>query len=264
MDLRRHLTETVTLACVAVAIALVSNAFASKERKLKLPGDYPNATSIPRPAPTGGPSAPVQVDSATSSPATAEFGSVPIASKGESPSQPASAGPHLAAATGTATSASKKAPVPSSSPAASKASLPSTAARAAAPAGGSDLLARFPPHPDAPWVEISGEDAAFLHREGVLFLDARRTKDYELGHLRGARAFSVWESDVDEKTLALLGEGRDAKQPVVLYCSGGECEDSHMLAQKLFGAGFNNLLVYRGGFPDWVSRGGAVSRGANP
>ena len=27
---------------------------------------------------------------------------------------------------------------------------------------------------------------------------------------------------------------RDPKQPVVIYCSGGDCEDSHMLAQKLF------------------------------
>ncbi len=51
------------------------------------------------------------------------------------------------------------------------------------------------------------------------------------------------------------------KQPVVLYCSGGDCEDSHMLGQKLFGAGFNNLLVYKDGFPDWAKRGGAMAQG---
>jgi hypothetical protein len=34
-----------------------------------------------------------------------------------------------------------------------------------------------------------------------------------------------------------------------------------MLAQTLFGAGFENLLVYRDGFPDWVRRGGAVGAG---
>ena len=55
---------------------------------------------------------------------------------------------------------------------------------------------------------------------------------------------------------------RDGAIPVVLYCSGGDCEDSHMLAQKLFGAGFNNLLVYRDGWPDWVKRGGQSARGA--
>ena len=73
--------------------------------------------------------------------------------------------------------------------------------------------------------------------------------------------FPVWESDIDGRVTALVGEGRDGAIPVVLYCSGGDCEDSHMLAQKLFGAGFNNLLVYRNGWPDWVRRGGESATG---
>lgn len=239
MNLRRHLIETATLVAVSVAVALVSNALASKERKLKLPGDYPNATSVPRPPAAGGLSAPVQAESTESSPAPAQFGSAGIASKGEKAAPAATPAPRGVAAV------SKASPVP-------------------APVAGSDLLARFPPHPDKPWVEIGGDDAAFLESRGVLFLDARRTKDYEQGHVGGARPFSVWESDIDDKVLALLGEGRDMKQPVVLYCSGGDCEDSHMLGQKLFGVGFNNLLVYRDGFPDWAKRGGAVARGGQP
>jgi rhodanese-related sulfurtransferase len=226
MNLRRHLIETATLVVVSVAVAFVSNALASKERKLKLPGDYPNATVVPRPAPAGDPPAPV-----------------PAAAGEASPSMKPPARPAVAAS-----------PVPQPSPAAPPAN--------AAPAA--DLLARFPPHPDVPWVEIGGDDAAFLQSRGVLFLDARRTKDYEQGHVRGARPFAVWESDIDDKVLSLLGEGRDANRPVVLYCSGGDCEDSHLLGQKLFGAGFNNLLVYKDGFPDWVKRGGAVGRGDRP
>jgi rhodanese-related sulfurtransferase len=97
----------------------------------------------------------------------------------------------------------------------------------------------------------------------VPFLDARRTKVYEEGHVAGARSFAVWESDVDQKVFALQDEaGKDL--PVVLYCSGGECEDSHMLADKLFGAGFVNVLVYKDGWPDWVKRGGPVHAGATP
>ena len=79
-------------------------------------------------------------------------------------------------------------------------------------------------------------------------------------HRRRAR-FPVWESDIDARVTALVGEGRDGALPVVLYCSGGDCEDSHMLAQKLFGAGFNNLLVYRDGWPDWVKRKGKSATG---
>lgn len=138
-----------------------------------------------------------------------------------------------------------------------------TASASAAVSSAAELLSRFPPHPDKPYVEISGEDAARLWALGVLFLDARRTSDYEAGHVAGARPFSAWESDVDQKVVALLGE-RDGQQPLVIYCSGGDCEDSHLLAQKLWGAGFNDALVYRDGYPDWVKRGGAVRTGAAP
>ncbi|MEO8585565.1 MAG: rhodanese-like domain-containing protein, partial [Acidobacteriota bacterium] len=119
---------------------------------------------------------------------------------------------------------------------------------------------RFPPH-NKPFVEISGDDVAWLFARGALVLDARRTKDFEAGHIAGAKSFPVWESDIDARVTALVGEGRDGAIPVVLYCSGGDCEDSHMLAQKLYGGGFNNLLVYRDGWPDWQKRGGRSATG---
>ena len=56
-------------------------------------------------------------------------------------------------------------------------------------------------------------------------------------------------------------EGRDQSAPVVVYCSGGDCEDSHMLAQKLYFVGFDNVLVYKDGFPDWQKRGLPVTNG---
>ena len=251
MNLRRHLLEAATILLVAVVAALVSNSVASRERKLKLPGDYPNAATVTKASVAGDPSAPSQAVSPQSSPAPAQQGSPGspgFSSKVNDAPSATPAKPLGPAATSAGLSPSKKIPV-SSSPA------PPTADR--------DLLARFPPHPEKPYVEISGEDVARLHAAGVLFLDARRTSDYEEGHAAGARAVSVWESDVDEKVMALIAE-RDGARPLVLYCSGGDCEDSHLLAQKLWGAGFNNNLVYRDGFPDWVRRGGAVRTGANP
>jgi rhodanese-related sulfurtransferase len=126
------------------------------------------------------------------------------------------------------------------------------------------LSSRFPPHPDKPYVEISGDDAAALVAQGVLVIDARRTKDYEAGHVFGARNISPWEGDADVKITALVNEGRDGAVPVVVYCSGGDCEDSHMLATRVYGGGFNNLLVYKDGWPDWVKRGGKSASGPEP
>jgi rhodanese-related sulfurtransferase len=122
----------------------------------------------------------------------------------------------------------------------------------------------FNPHPDKAYIEIGFDDVKALHDKGVLFLDARRTSVYEQGHIPGARPFSVWESDIDDKVNKLFAERSDPKDqnlPIVVYCSGGDCEDSHMLAQKLWGIQFNNVYVYKDGFPDWQKHGEPVHTG---
>ena len=123
----------------------------------------------------------------------------------------------------------------------------------------------FAPHPDRASVDITGEDVVELHgRKTVPFLDARRTSVYRDGHIAGARPFSVWESDVDDKVKAFFAEGTDQSAPIVVYCSGGNCEDSHMLAEKLYLVGFDNVLIYKDGYPDWLNRGMPVTKGNEP
>ena len=144
-------------------------------------------------------------------------------------------------------------------PTASPAAVPSTSSTSSG-----ESAKAFPPHPDKPWLEISGNDVALLRDRGTLILDARRSSVYRDGHITGARSLSVWEADADDKVRALFAEGRDQSAPVVVYCSGGECEDSHMLAEKLYKVGFDDVLVYKDGFPDWQKRGLAVSKGDAP
>jgi rhodanese-related sulfurtransferase len=123
----------------------------------------------------------------------------------------------------------------------------------------------FPPHPDKASVDVTGEDVVELYaRKTVPFLDARRTSVYRDGHIAGARPFSVWEADVDDKIKAFFAEGTDQSAPIVVYCSGGNCEDSHMLAEKLYLVGFDNVLIYKDGYPDWVRRGMPITRGNEP
>ncbi len=148
-------------------------------------------------------------------------------------------------------------PVPSPTPAAAAVSVSPAPIAAAAPAKD------YAPHPDRPWVDITGEEAVVLHGGGVPFLDARRTAVFVEGRIAGARSFPVWESAVAEAAIkGLFDEGYDVSAPLVIYCSGGDCEDSHMLAERLHGYGFNNALVYTGGFPDWEKRGMPVEKGA--
>jgi rhodanese-related sulfurtransferase len=239
VNVRRHLLEAATLVSAAVLCALVANGLASRERKLALVGNYPNALTVP------------------------EVSSKVNAGGATAPTAPATAAGPKATAGATAPTKlpfEEKHPGPAAKTI-TKSTPPAVASEAKnSSSSPADLLKRFPVH-NKPFVEISGDDAAWLVARGVLTLDARRTKDYEEGHIAGARSFPVWESDIDARVTAFVGEGRDGSIPVVLYCSGGDCEDSHMLARKLFGAGFNNLLVYSGGWPDWQKRGGRSATG---
>lgn len=259
MNVRRHLLEAATLVSAAVLCALVANVLASRERKLALVGSYPNAMKVPGKK-TGDSSASLSAASLSFTPAGSEATATSeVSLKVNGVVTPAAATP----ATGAGPWATAGAPAPAKLPIEEKRPGPSTKATPKAtppPVGSEAKSSRFPPH-NKPYVEISGDDVAWLFARGTLILDARRTKDFEAGHIVGAKSFPVWESDIDARVTALVGEGRDGALPVVLYCSGGDCEDSHMLAQKLYGGGFNNLLVYRDGWPDWQKRGGKGATG---
>ena len=144
------------------------------------------------------------------------------------------------------------------------AAAPGPAGETATTPGTAPAAGAFAPHPDKAWVEIDGDAAGQLHRRGAVFLDARRSSVYKEGHIQGARSFPVWESDIDARVKAFFEEGRDQRAPIVVYCSGGDCEDSRMLSEKLYFVGFDNALVYKGGFPDWEKRSLPVSKGDQP
>lgn len=254
--LKNNFARTVVLVVMSMAIAIVANGFAGRTRRLALPGYYPNALVVPprvpeRPAPVPRPSqvgtatVPMTTNTVAQSPAP---GQPPMPVQTDTISRPAG-DPAVTATLATTTAA------------------PQTPAPAPAPQPAGDPLAKFTPHPDKAYVEIGGDDAALLHSKGALFLDARRTSIFEAGHIAGARSFSVWESDVDDKVNALYEERSDPSEqnkPIVIYCSGGACEDSHMLAQKLWGIQFNNVYVYKDGYPDWQNRNLPVRTGGQP
>lgn len=251
MKTRNPIVQAVLLIALAAVIAVVANAFASRTRQLKLPGYYPGALKVPPRDPVRVPPPPRTETVATDTVATETTATVATATT-------ATIAPIATATVNTATSAT-----PTPTPTTTTAPKPTPAPP---PALKIDV-AKFKPHPDQAYIEISGDEVAALYNAGALFLDARRSSVFEEGHIANARSFSVWESDVDDKVNKLYEERSDPAEmnkPIVIYCSGGACEDSHMLAQKLWGITFNNVYVYKDGFPDWQKRGGAVKKGAQP
>jgi rhodanese-related sulfurtransferase len=237
--------QAAAIVAAGIILALVANVFASRDRKVSLVGTYPNALKVParQVALAPAPVAPQPVATTTTQPVT--ITALPTATTATQP---------------TATAAIETVGL---NPAAKKPAAPATTTTIAPP----PPTREFTVHPDKPYIEIAFNDVKTLHDKNVLFLDARRTSVYEQGHIPGARTYSVWESDIDDKVQKLFAERSDTSAqalPIVIYCSGGDCEDSHMLAQKLWGIQFNNVYVYKDGFPDWQQHGAPVHTGANP
>jgi len=237
MDWRKHFIEAATLIGAAVVCAVIANSLAGRERKMQYVGTYPNALKVPAET------TPAQLPPSTAAPAPVQPSTATIA-----PVTTTTVAPLIPPKTTTTTAAPPK-------------------TTTAAPAAVVVQTEQFPPHPDKAYIEIGFDSVKQLHDKGALFLDARRTSVYEQGHIPGARSFSVWESDIDDKVKALYAERSDPLQqaePIVVYCSGGDCEDSHDLAQKLWGIQYNNVYVYKDGFPDWQKHGAAVHTGGAP
>jgi rhodanese-related sulfurtransferase len=97
-------------------------------------------------------------------------------------------------------------------------------------------------------------------QEQVLFVDARDDRHYQEGHIPGALQFDHYRPEA--YLPAVLVAAQFAEQ-MVIYCNGGECEDSEFAAITLTQAGVpgSKLFVYAGGFEQWSTNGMPVEIG---
>jgi rhodanese-related sulfurtransferase len=84
----------------------------------------------------------------------------------------------------------------------------------------------------------------------VIFIDARDEDHYEDGHIPGAYELDPYHP---EKELANVLPACQVAEEIVVYCTGGDCEDSDTAAIQLRDAGIpaKKLFVYAGGYADW-------------
>ena len=93
-----------------------------------------------------------------------------------------------------------------------------------------------------------------------VFIDARDDRHYEEGHVPGAYQFDRY---YPEKHLPAVLPACLTAMKVVVYCTGGSCEDSEFAALALKEAGVpqDRLLVYAGGMTEWGANGWPVEAG---
>ena len=93
------------------------------------------------------------------------------------------------------------------------------------------------------------EDVRRITQEGLyIVFDARPQADYYEGHIPTAMSLPFMEVDTffDEYQMLLTPE-----QPILVYCSGKECDESLLLAEYFREQGLTNVFLFAGGYSEW-------------
>jgi rhodanese-related sulfurtransferase len=95
----------------------------------------------------------------------------------------------------------------------------------------------------------------------IVFVDARNQEHFNDGHIPGAYQLDPYHP---EQQLAGVLTRCQAADQVVVYCTGGDCEDADSTTILLRDAGVPNqkLFVYGGGYDDWTENHLPVEQGA--
>ena len=98
-------------------------------------------------------------------------------------------------------------------------------------------------------------------QDQIVFIDARDDQHYQAGHIPGAYQFDHYHAENYLATVMPLCQGA---QQIVVYCNGGECEDSEFAATMLkdLGIGKEKIFVYGGGITEWNRSGRKIETGA--
>jgi rhodanese-related sulfurtransferase len=103
--------------------------------------------------------------------------------------------------------------------------------------------------PPAPTVGLP-EFRSAIEAKKALILDARPFVFYEQGHVPGALNLARDDFALDYRHLSAVLQS-SAGKPIIVYCSGGDCHDSRLVANALLTLGFSNVSVFTGGWEAW-------------
>ncbi|MBU6402163.1 MAG: hypothetical protein KGS61_17730 [Verrucomicrobia bacterium] len=97
--------------------------------------------------------------------------------------------------------------------------------------------------------------------ERVIFVDARDDANYQTAHIPGAYQLDYYHP---ENYLLTVIQACQRAETAVVYCQGGDCEDSELAAVLLRQSGVpaRRLRVYPGGFTEWTNHALPIESGA--
>ncbi len=107
-----------------------------------------------------------------------------------------------------------------------------------------------------PYQVLTFEETAQLYDDPkyqtgeYMFVDARDDDDFAAGHVPGAHQCDHYQLD---RYIDRVLEDAQRAEKVIVYCQGGDCDDSLMVCQDLEERGIlrEQLFLFTGGWDEW-------------
>ncbi len=105
---------------------------------------------------------------------------------------------------------------------------------------------------DPPFISLD-EAAAIYQDKRAVFIDAREPEDFAYGHIMGAIniAYDYLPIENLEVFWDSVASEIPRNRPLVIYCSGSECESSLSLGRDMAAFGWTEVHVFYGGWREW-------------
>jgi rhodanese-related sulfurtransferase len=109
---------------------------------------------------------------------------------------------------------------------------------------------------------VTAEKVKDLQAKGAVVVDTRVANEYADAHIKGAISVPYKEKsakapdfDASQDSWDMSKLPADKGASIVLYCNAGECWKSYKSAKQAVKAGYKNVYWFRGGIPEWKSKG---------
>lgn len=109
---------------------------------------------------------------------------------------------------------------------------------------------------------VAADQVKKMLDSGVPVIDTRVANEYAEAHIKGAKSVPYKEKsaksvdfDTGQDSFDLSKLPSDKNAPVVFYCNAGECWKSYKASVVAMKAGHTKIHWFRGGIPEWKSKG---------
>ena len=109
---------------------------------------------------------------------------------------------------------------------------------------------------------VTADQAKELQAKGATMVDARVANEYADAHIKGAINIPYKEKsgksadfDASQDSWDMSKLPHDKNANIILSCNGPECWKSYKSAKMAVKAGYKHVYWFRGGYPEWKSKG---------